>query len=132
MFAPSSVHQRLATLFADHGKTQMDRLGHHMRNPLADSASAELRQNVLSFSGDTSAVSRRDTSAALDLVSQVAAAIRGLQGRAAESEARAKALAENAIEKLQLAEARINTAEAGRDLAQESLSKLSTRMDEAE
>jgi chromosome segregation ATPase len=110
----------------------MDWLGQHMRSHVANPASTELRQNVLSFSGDTPAVSHRDASTAFDLVSQAAAAIREIQGRAADSEARAKALAENAIEKLQLAEARISAAEAARDLAQESLSKLNTRLEEAE
>jgi chromosome segregation ATPase len=110
----------------------MDWLGQHMRNHLGNSASAELRQNVLSFPGDVSDGSRRDTSAALDLVSQAAAAIRGIQDRAADSEARAKTLAQNAIEKLQLAETRISAAEAGRDLAQEALSRLNMRLEEAE
>src|SRR5271169_2020826 len=103
-----------------------------MRNHLGNAASTELRQNVLSFFSDTPAGSRRDTSAALDLVSQAATAIRGIQSRAADSEARAKALAESAIEKLQLAEARVCAAEAQRDLAQEALSKLNMRLEEAE
>jgi chromosome segregation ATPase len=110
----------------------MDWLGPHRRNHLANAASAEFRQNVLSFPGDIPGASHRDISAALDLVSQAAAAIRGLQGRAADSEARAKALAENAIEKLELAETRISAAEAGRDLAQQALSTRSTRLEEAE
>jgi chromosome segregation ATPase len=110
----------------------MDWLGQHMRNHLANPSSTELRQNVLGFPGDGPAASRRDSLTAFDLVSQAAAAIREIQGRAADSEARARVLAENAIEKLQHAEARITAAEAARDLAQESLSKLNARLEEAE
>jgi chromosome segregation ATPase len=110
----------------------MNWLREHMRDQLANAASNALGQNILSFPGDTPAVSRHDTSSALDLVSEAAEVIRGIQHRAAESEVRAKALAECALEKLQLAEARIQSAEAARGLAQETLSKLSARLQEAE
>jgi chromosome segregation ATPase len=102
-----------------------------------NAASGDFGRNILNFPGDAPATSRYDASSALassalDLVSQTAEVIRGIQDRAAESEARAKALAESAIEKLQQAGARIDAAEAARGLAQETLSKLSARLDEAE
>ena len=67
--------------------------------------------NVVQFSADTT---QQHTSSALDLVSQVASIIRELQERAAETEARARALAESAIERLRQAETRINDAETAR------------------
>jgi DNA repair exonuclease SbcCD ATPase subunit len=108
----------------------MNWLREHMRDQLANAASNAIGQNILSFPGDTPAASRYGTSSALDLVSEAAEVIRGIQDRAAESEARAKALAECALEKLQLAEARIHSAEAARGLAQDALSKLNARLQE--
>jgi chromosome segregation ATPase len=110
----------------------MNWLREHMRDQLANSDSNDLGQNILNFPGDTAAALRYDTSSALDLVSQAAGVIRGIQDRAAESEARAKALAECALEKLQIAEGRIHSAEAARGLAQDALSKLNARLQEAE
>jgi chromosome segregation ATPase len=109
----------------------MNWLREHMRDQLRHASSGPGR-NILDFPADTPATSRYDTSSALDLVSQAAEVIRDIQDRATESEARAKALAESAIEKLQLAEARIHSAEAARGLAQGTLSKLSARLHEAE
>jgi chromosome segregation ATPase len=108
----------------------MNWLREHMRDQLTNAASGDFGQNILNFPGDTPSVHR--SSSALDLVSEVAGVIRGLQDRAAESEARAKALAESALEKLQLAEDRIHSSEAARELAQETLTKLSARLQEAE
>lgn len=113
-------------------ETRMNWLREHMRDQLTNAASSEFGKNILSFPTDTPADSRYDTSSALDLVSQAAGVIRGIQDRAAESEARARALAESAIEKLQLAESRIHSAEAARGQAEETLSKLGARLQEAE
>jgi chromosome segregation ATPase len=110
----------------------MNWLREHMRDQLTNAASSGSEKNILDFPGHTPATSRYDASLALDLVSQAAAVIRGIQDRAAETEARAKALAESALEKLQLAEARIHSAEAARRQAQETLSKLGARLHEAE
>jgi hypothetical protein len=110
----------------------MNWLREHMRDQLTNPGSIDFGQNIVSFPGDTAAASRYETSSALDLVSQAAGVIRGIQDRAAESEARAKALAECALEKLQLAEARIHDSEAARCMAQETLSKLNARLQEAE
>jgi chromosome segregation ATPase len=62
----------------------------------------------------------------------VAELIRDIQDRAVESETRFRALAEGAIEKLHLAEARIHSSEVARSLAQETLSKVIARLQEAE
>jgi chromosome segregation ATPase len=110
----------------------MNWLREHMRDHSATAAPVDARQNIVDFPAATSVPSRHDALAALDLVSQAAEAIRGMQDRAAESETRARALAESAIEKLQLADARVQSAEAARSAAQEAISKLSTRLQEAE
>jgi len=109
----------------------MNWLREHMRDH-ATTATVESWENILSFPGRPAAPVRHDASAALDLVSQAAEAIRGMQDRAVDSENRAKALAESAIEKLRAAEARIQSAEAARRAAQESLSKLSVKLQDAE
>jgi hypothetical protein len=102
-----------------------------MRDQPTNAATMDLEKNILNFRRDTPVALRYDTSAALDLVSEAAGVILGISDRAADSEARAKALAESALERLQLAEARIYSAEAARDLAEESLSKLSAKLEEA-
>jgi hypothetical protein len=98
-----------------------------MRAQRTNAAAMDLGTNILKFRRDTAAASRYDTSAALDLVSEVAGVITGISNRAADSEARA----ESALERLQLAEARIYSAEAARDLAEETLSELSARLEES-
>ena len=110
----------------------MSWLREHMRDQSTNAASGDFGRNILNFPGDTQATSRYDASLALDLVSKAAEVIRGIHDRTAESEARAKALAEGVLEKLQLAEARIRSAEAARGLAEETLSKFSARLHEAE
>jgi chromosome segregation ATPase len=103
----------------------------HRRDGFAAASSRDSRENILSFPSGPPA-SRHDASVALDLLSQAAEVIRGVQDRAGESEARARALAESAIEKLKLAEARINAAELARRVAEETLSGFSARLHEAE
>ena len=95
-------------------------------------ASAEARPNVSNFPLDAAAASRRGSSSALDLMSEAAGVIRGIQERAAVSEARAKALAESALEKLQVAVSRIQSAEAARGAAEETLTRLSASLKQAE
>jgi chromosome segregation ATPase len=99
----------------------------HMRDQASDTASTDSWDP-----GAAGVLSRYEASAALDLVSRTAEAIRGLQDRLAESEARAKASAASAIEKLQHAYARAHSADAERGLALENLAKLSERLAEAE
>ena len=107
----------------------MDWLGQHMRDYIGNAASIDSPQKISSF---PTAPSRYDGSAALDLLSQATDMIRGIQDRAFETETRAKTLAERAVEKLKLTEARIKSAEAGRVAAEESLCKVSAKLREAE
>jgi len=109
----------------------MNWLREHMREQLAKAPSGDYAQNIVHFPADT-APPRSGTSSALDLVSQAASVIRGIEERAAESEARARALAEAALEKLEIAERRISDAEMARIQAEDTLVRLSARLQEAE
>src|ERR1700729_3099593 len=107
----------------------MDREREHMLEQFENALSGDHAQNVVQFSADTT---QQRTSSALDLVSQVASIIRGLQERAADTGARARALAESAVERLRQAETRINDAETARARAEDTLVRLTSRLQEAE
>jgi hypothetical protein len=77
----------------------MGREREHMLEQFENALSGDHAQNVVQFSADAT---QQRTSSALDLVSQVASIIRGLQERAAETEARARALAESVLERLRV------------------------------
>jgi hypothetical protein len=109
----------------------MNWLREHMQDQLAKAPSDDHAQNVVHFPADT-APPRKSTSSALDLVAQAASVIRGIEERAAESEARARTLAEAAVEKLERAEVRINEAETARIHAEDTLARVSARLQEAE
>jgi chromosome segregation ATPase len=100
-----------------------------MLEQFENALSGDHAQNVVQFAADAT---QQRTSSALDLVSQVASIIRGLQERAAETEARARALAESALERLRQAETRINDAETARARAEDTTVSLSARLQEAE
>jgi hypothetical protein len=128
-YAALIIRMMISELEASHW-TELATL-ERMRDQPTNAATMDLGNNILNFRCDTAAALGYDTSAALDLVSEAAGVIRGISDRAADSEARAKALAESALERLQLAEARVCSAEAARDLAEASLSKLNARLEEA-
>jgi chromosome segregation ATPase len=107
----------------------MDRVRKHMLEQFENALSGDQARNVVQFSADAT---QQRTSSALDLVSQVASIIRGLQERAAETEARARALAESALERLRQAETRINDAETARARAEDTTARLGARLQEAE
>jgi chromosome segregation ATPase len=109
----------------------MNWLREHMRDEIAPTPSGDRAQNVVHFPADA-APPRSGPSAALDLVSQAASVIRGIEERAAETEARARGLAEAALEKLEAAEIRISDAERARVHAEDTLVRLSARLQEAE
>ncbi len=104
----------------------------HLRDHLRDVAPKQPKQNILNFPDITPGVPKPDASVAFGFMSEAAAMIEYLKDRAAESEGRAKALTESAFEKLQLAESRIQTAEADRDRAQDQLSRVCARLGCAE
>jgi chromosome segregation ATPase len=100
-----------------------------MLEQFENALSGDHAQNVVQFSADTT---QQRISSALDLVSQVASIIRGLQERAAETEARARALVESALERLRQAETRINDSETARARAEDTTARLGARLQEAE
>jgi septal ring factor EnvC (AmiA/AmiB activator) len=110
----------------------MNWLREHMRDHVAPAASVDSPENILTFPGGTAAPSRGDALAALDLVSQAAEVMKRIHDDAVDTEARARALAESAIEKLHGAEARVQSAEAARSAVEEALSKLRARLQEVE
>ena len=75
---------------------------------------------------------RVERTTALDLVYQAADAIRDIEERASTSEANAQSLAKRAIEELQAAERRIETAESGRRVAESQLHEANERLQQAE
>jgi hypothetical protein len=103
----------------------------HMREQLAKMPSEDAVQNVVHFPADA-AQPRYAKSSALDLISRAATMMRDLESRAAKSEARARALAESVIEKLELAEVRIREADAARAQAEDNVDRLNARLQEAE
>jgi hypothetical protein len=104
------------------------RLREHMLEEFENAPSGDHAHNVVQFSADNT---QQRTSSALDLVSQVASIIRALQVRAAETEARARALTESALERLRQAETRINDAETARAHAEDMTVGLRARLQEA-
>jgi chromosome segregation ATPase len=107
----------------------MHRLREHMRDhnskgPAIDSG------NLVKFTERFSA-SSDSTTAIFDLVSEAAEAMRTRQDRATQSEARAELLAEQAMEKLRFAEARIQSAETARRVAEENLQRVNERLEDA-
>jgi chromosome segregation ATPase len=106
----------------------MNRPREHMLEQLDNAPLAGHTQNVVQLADTT----QQRTSSALDLVSHVASMIRKLQDQAAETEARARALAESAVERLRQAETRTNDAERARARAEDTSAKLSARLQEAE
>ncbi len=104
----------------------------HLRDHLRDVASKESTQNILNFPDPTLDVSSRNASEAFDFMSEAAAMIEFLKDRAAECEARAKALAESGFKNLHDAKNRTQTAEAERDRTQEELCKVRERLEYAE
>jgi hypothetical protein len=102
----------------------------HMRNdPHNSTVSSE---NVHDFPHNDSAASRRDTINVLDLLSQAIETIRNEQYRIKESEARAKYLAERAVENLKSAEAQIWSAQSMRRAIEQELQKVSAKLTSAE
>ena len=67
----------------------MSRLREHILEEFENAPAGDATHNVVQFSTETT---QQHTSSALDLVSQVASIIRALQERAADTEARARAL----------------------------------------
>jgi ATP/maltotriose-dependent transcriptional regulator MalT len=103
----------------------MEPIEQYINEFIAKTTSPIHAKSAVNLLGDPSFSVRTSTDAALDLVSEAAAAIRGAEERAIEMVARAEQmvaraeqLANAAIEKIQLAEGRIDRAEAAQRKAE--------------
>src|SRR5947209_6208961 len=101
-----------------------------LRDSVEQRARTEQAENVVSFGNVAAGYSDHSQAGpALELVHQVTGTIAAIREEASETEARAQALAVKAIEKLQLAERRIHSAEfARREAAVEAAMKLGEAM----
>ena len=111
-------------------ENHMEWLREHMRNHIAGAAStaptdAKPTDKVLNFRRSSPGPAKGEAMAAVNLVYQAADMISGLQDRATQIEARAGELVKRAIEKLHIAEARIQEpADAGAGVLRHVLRRL--------
>src|SRR5215470_12418216 len=111
-------------------EARMARLREHMRTHPATSAPRD--ESVVSFRRDAPNSPEDEGMAALNLVDQAADVIKGIQHRAAQTEAYARSLVDRALDKLELAERHIKSLEAERQTIETTLSKITARIDELE
>ncbi len=104
----------------------------HMRNHLANSASIELSTGVLGFRSAAESSATLDSDVALELVSQAAEVVKGIEDRANEIESYARNIAERAAERLWIAEQRIQELEAERRAAEACISEAHAKIERAE
>ena len=101
----------------------MNRLREHMQSHLAQAISVYPTETILRFPTDHS--SRTDEGAGvLGLVSQAAEMIRSIEQHSAETEARARELAERAVEQLRAAEDEMRSVDAERLAAETRLKEI--------
>src|SRR5205807_9354326 len=86
----------------------------HMSRQLASSLANEPTEKVLQFPNAFGSRADPQREVALDLVNQAAEVVMSIQTQAAEIEVRARDLAQDACEKLQVAESHIQALEAAR------------------
>ena len=101
-------------------------LREHMRDYIANSSVAESANNILSFKHQSA---KNPGAAALDLVYQAAELIGEVDNCAAERQARAETLAEQAIEKLKIADDRVRSANSARLAAEAEVKQFSDRVE---
>jgi hypothetical protein len=88
--AKSNSISDLVILSAIGGRLPMKWLREHMREHITSEAPIEPAENILDFPPRPSLVPVHEAPAALDLVSEAAEVIRGIQDRAVETETRTK------------------------------------------
>jgi uncharacterized protein (DUF2384 family) len=112
-------------------KSNPDWLREHMRNHIADYSAVDSADNVLSFKSPPNSA-KNPSAAALGLVYQAVELIRDADDYAAERQARAETLAKQAIEKLKIADVRVQSAESGRLAAEAEIMECSVRVQAVE
>ena len=112
-------------------KSQVDWLREHMRDHIANNSAVDSAEDILSLKRPPNSETKPGA-AALDLVYQAAELIREVDNYAAERQARAETLAKQAIEKLEIADARVRSAESVRLAAEAEIKELRDRLQEVE
>lgn len=104
-----------------------DWLREHMRDHMANASAVDSADNVLNFPRPPDST-KNQGAAALDLVYQVAEFIGGVDNFVAKREAVVQTLARQAIEKLNVAHYRVQTAESGRLAVEAEMREFIDRM----
>src|SRR5665811_2189388 len=112
-------------------KSNPDWLGEHMRNHIADYSAVGSAGNILSLRRPQNSETSPGA-AVLNLIYQAADLIRDVDDYAAERQARAETLAKQSIEKVEIAEDRVQSAESGRLAAEAETKEFSDRLQEVE
>ena len=113
------------------GKSQTDWLREYMRDRIANYSAVGSAENILSLRRPQNSETSPGA-AVLNLIYQAADLIRDVDDCAAERQARAETLAKQAIEKVEIAEARVRSAESGRLAAEAETKEFSDRLQEVE
>jgi chromosome segregation ATPase len=111
---------------------QLERRPDRMQYRTADPLSTESMENVLAFRRDEVNSQKDQGAAAIEMVCRAAGLMREVEQRASDIESRAKTLAKRAIEKLELAEERVDSAVRERQAAQDATNETNLRLHEAE
>jgi chromosome segregation ATPase len=106
-------------------------LREHMRDHIGNHSALDSAENVLSLRRPPNSETSPGA-AVLNLIYQAADLIRDVDDYAAERQARAETLAKQAIEKVEIAEARVQSAESGRLAAEAETKEFSDRLQEVE
>jgi exonuclease VII large subunit len=109
-------------------KSQTNWLRGHMRDHIANHSALDSAENILDFRRPPY-FAKNPGAAALDLVYQAAELIGDVDNYAAERQARAEKLAQQAIEKLKIAHDRVQSAESGRRAAEAEIKEFSDRVE---
>ena len=112
-------------------KSQVDWLREHMRDHIANNSAVDSAEDILSLKRPPNSETKPGA-AALNLVYQAAEIIREVDNYAAEKQVRAETLVKQAIEKLEIADARVRSAESVRLAAEAEIKELRDRLQEAE
>jgi septal ring factor EnvC (AmiA/AmiB activator) len=107
-------------------------LRQHMRDHIADSGPIDQIEKVFPFPKAPVCSPESEGEAALELVYRAAEVIRGIEDRASVVEARARSLAEDAVEKLQVATNCIESLETGRRETEKRIQETESALERAE
>src|ERR1700756_4080406 len=99
-------------------QNQSEWLREQLAGQSSGAAGLDPDDQILNFRRFSERPGRREPDAAIELVHQAAAVIKGIEDRASKIEGRAEDLVKRAIDKLHIAEARIQAAEIDRRAAE--------------